>query len=120
LRRILTPEFVCWSEFHEEDKDNIQEKLIDLEARSMRDNLIFYGIAETQDENCETLVGTFITETLELAEMKNTRLDRAHRLGPPNDKKTRPIVAKFHYYQDREKIRMKSYEEVTKKNLKDF
>jgi prefoldin subunit 5 len=37
---------------HESDKENITEKLIDLESRSMRDNLLFYGIPEEEDENC--------------------------------------------------------------------
>ena len=37
--------------------ETVSDKLTDLEARSMRDNLIFYGLPEiNQDENCENIV----------------------------------------------------------------
>ena len=35
----------------------LESKMVDLESRSMRENLMFYGIAEGgEDENCEGLV----------------------------------------------------------------
>jgi hypothetical protein len=31
----------------------LTERHVDLQIRSMRDNVIFHGIAETEEENCE-------------------------------------------------------------------
>jgi DNA repair exonuclease SbcCD ATPase subunit len=81
----------------------LESKANDLEARSMRENLLFHGIAETNGENCETLVKSFITDTLNIKEQ--ITLDRAHRIGKPNSNGPRPIVAKFHSYRTRELVR---------------
>ena len=40
----------------EERRTQMEDKLTDLECRSMRDNLIFYGIPETAAEVCENKV----------------------------------------------------------------
>ena len=80
---------------------------------SMRDNLIFYGIRESgpgqnidaEQEKCDLLVKELIESKLDI-DATNITLDRAHRLGNrviPN--KPRPIIAKFHYYNDREQVR---------------
>ena len=101
------------NEFEEEveklktQNENLEAKTNDLEFRSLRENLLFHGIAETPNENCETLVQQFVTEKLEIAH--NIIIDRAHRLGKPRGK-TRPIVVKFHQYTDRELIRTKAAE----------
>ena len=83
---------------------NLEAKTNDLEARGLRENLLFHGIPETTGENCETLVKDFINEKLLI--MQNITLDRAHRLGKPRTGKTRPIVCKFHYYSERELVRI--------------
>ena len=93
----------------ENDRDRLKEKVLDGEFRSMRGNLIFYGIPETsqpeQPENCDTLVKSFINDQLNI-NGGNMLLDRAHRLGAPRtDGSSRPIVVKFHYYHDREAAR---------------
>ena len=49
---------------------------------------------------------------------KTFTFDRAHRLGGDNSKKPRPIVVKFHYFSEREKVRLKSYEQDSKDRLK--
>ena len=91
----------------------MKSKVSDCEYRSMRDNLIFYGIKrqhsqpnsmEQEPENCEDLVKNFIGNHLKI-DASNILFDRAHRLGNSLSKSTLPIVVKFHYYQDREKIR---------------
>ncbi|KAH3858813.1 hypothetical protein DPMN_101451 [Dreissena polymorpha] len=46
-------------EEYDSKEEAINEKLVDLESRSMRKNLMFYRIDETNDpanENCEALV----------------------------------------------------------------
>ena len=85
------------------ERDQLKTKLTDLEARSMRDNLMFYGLKETKDENCETLVKDFCTNKLEIEGAKLV-FDRVHRVGGNTAKKPRPIVAKFHYYSEREAV----------------
>ena len=103
--------------------EEIQDKFLDLESRSMRENLIFYGIQEPttnngtlQPENCDSLVKQFITEHLH-TDGNNIVLDRAHRLGGPKSRKPRPIVVKFHKYSDREDVRLKSYNATIKTSL---
>ncbi|KAH3779111.1 hypothetical protein DPMN_180590 [Dreissena polymorpha] len=73
---------------------------------------MFYGIDETNDpvnENSETLVKTLILDVLKI----NTQImvfDRVHRIGPKGNRRTRPIVAKVHSYNDRETVRQKSFD----------
>ena len=42
--------------------------------------------------------------------MYNLIFDRVHRTGLHDNTKIRPIVAKFHYYAERERIRQRSYD----------
>lgn len=87
----------------------MDKKLLDLEARSMRDNLMFYGIKEGGDaENCDNLVKTLMADVLHIRNAHDIMLDRVHRVGQKTGR-TRPIVAKFHYYTDRERVRQASY-----------
>ena len=41
------------------------------------------------------------------------KIDRAHRIGTPNSDKTRPIVAKFNFFQDKERIKRAAAEKLT-------
>ena len=89
----------------------LEDKSNDLEFRSLRENLLFHGIAEGPNENCEDLVHEFLTQTLEIGQM--VKIDRAHRLGKPKGR-VRPIVVKFHSYKDREMIRTTATEKSDK------
>lgn len=101
------------------DKEKCNEKITDLESRSMRENLIFYGIAETGNgEDCEALVKTLIQTTMGL-DTSTMQFDRVHRLGGDLAKKPRGIAAKFHYFKDREKVRKRSYDEDVKQKLRE-
>ena len=55
-------------------------KSIDLEARSRRNNLILWGLAENVNENCFVVIRDFIKNELDLNADK-MYLARAHRLG---------------------------------------
>ena len=75
-----------------EDLDEVDNRLsyieyraLDLEARSRRNNLCFFGFAESEKENCETKVRRFIYGKLSI---DNPRLviQRAHRLGATRGK----------------------------------
>ena len=88
----------------------MDEALLDIQWRSMRENLVFGGIKETftradQPEDCESILRTFLSEVMDLS--KYFEFDRVHRLGRfrPGNSRPRPIVAKFTFYRDKEFVR---------------
>lgn len=92
--------------------ESLDAKLTDLEPRSMRENLMFYGIAEGGDnEDCEQLVKGMCVDHLHMrGDYVHVMIfDRAHRVGQKSASKIRPIVVKFHYYSEREYVRQKSF-----------
>ena len=102
-------------EEYEKKGSKLNKKLLDLESRSMRENLVFHGLPESPNENCETMVKQFCHNKLALdeAEANAMILDRVHRIGRPEKQRpggARPIVAKFHRFSDREKIRELGFE----------
>lgn len=88
-------------------KRKVQDKLNDLEARSMRENLLFFGIEETQKKDCAAKVKAFCEEDLGLRHetIEDIVIDRAHWIGRIKVGSIRPVVVKFHRYTDRELIR---------------
>lgn len=75
---------------------------MDLETRSMRGDLLFYGIEEGGDgENCETEKKNFCKDVLKDTTADTFMLDRVHRLGQKKSSIPNPIVAKFHYPAER-------------------
>lgn len=76
--------------------------------RSLRENLLFFGIQERPGENCEELVADLIKTKLEID--NRIEFDRVHRIGQPFPGKVRPIVAKFHKYKERELVRNTAFE----------
>ena len=81
-------------------------KSIDLEARSRRNNLIFWGLVENREENCFALIRQFIKNELDL-DADNMYLARAHRLGPVKigyGLRKRPLIVNFRDYCDTEAI----------------
>ena len=103
----------------EERRTQMEDKLTDLECRSMRDNLIFYGIPETAAEDCENKVKELCKEKLGILNADTFVFDRVHRLGSEqNTRKPRPVVVKFHLYKEREIVRNKSFERETSDRLR--
>ena len=87
----------------EADNAALMNSVIDLKARSMRDNLLFYNLPENRDENTTEVVQNLLAEKLGLENAKNIKIDRSHRLGKKKsgESKPRPIVAKFNFHQDK-------------------
>ncbi|KAK3094866.1 hypothetical protein FSP39_007262 [Pinctada imbricata] len=88
-------------------RDELREDVLDLKCRSMRDNLLFYGIPEEDGEDCEESITELVSDKMKIR--KVVRFERVHRVGrrrvgnhrgPP-----RPIVAKFSSYKDRDLVR---------------
>ena len=106
-----------WDEVEEEtntlkaSNSKLESKMVDLESRSMRENLMFYGIAEGgEDENCEGLVKGVCRDVLKVTTADQMLFDRAHRVGRKYGTKVRPILVKFHYYNKRELVRKRSFD----------
>ena len=102
----------------EEESDRLNKldsKLLDLESRSMRENLLLFGIEEERgfrndnNEACIMKVQEFLRDNLEFEEgdIRQIEIDRAHRIGRKRDDTMRPMVVKFHSYVDREKVRLR-------------
>lgn len=77
----------------------LEKKTDDLEGRSKRNNLIFYGIArgknETNDQ-CEGKVRDLLIDRLDFT--TDVEFDRVHRLSAKPDS---PIVARCCFYRDK-------------------
>ncbi|KAK3107397.1 hypothetical protein FSP39_002575 [Pinctada imbricata] len=72
----------------------------------MRDNLLFSGIPEEEEEDCEETVKEFIRTDMRVR--KEIDFERVHRIGKyPTNPNSRPrtIVAKFSRFKDRELVR---------------
>ncbi|KAM3591288.1 uncharacterized protein V6R79_026160 [Siganus canaliculatus] len=75
--------------------------IVDMQSRSMRDNIIIHGLPETQKEtyqSTEQLVKSFMKNSLKMEkrEVDTHRFSRIHRIGHAEylRQKGRPIVAK--------------------------
>ena len=89
-----------------QNHENNDLKLIYLEARLMRDNLMLYGIPEGGDhEDCEMLVKELCETTLKMGQAYNLKFDQVHRVGTKAAAKVRQIVRKVHYYEQWEQVR---------------
>lgn len=88
----------------------ITESVLDMQCRSMRDNLLFFGIEEAQSgeqENCEDIITSLCASKLEIR--SEILIERAHRLGSKKNNKPHPIVVKFNRFPHREMVRKCSY-----------
>lgn len=93
--------------------ESMKKSLLDVQSRSMRENLLFFGIPEVSKENCIDLVKDFCVKELKIdTGVNKLQIDRAHRIGnkfTSGSGKPRPIVAKFHSFQEKENIRQQSF-----------
>ncbi|XP_020619744.1 protein unc-13 homolog C-like [Orbicella faveolata] len=84
------------------------EKLY-MEVYQRRENLRFYGIAESfhlSEENVKEVLIGFIQKELNISEADSFEYQRVHRIGKrdPSQEKPRPIIARFLRYSDRERV----------------
>lgn len=93
--------------FMRSDFENLNERHLDLQMRSMRDNLIFEGILETQEENTEEILKEFINSEMNITD--EPQFHRVHRMGRKTQGRPRPIVAKFVLHTEREKVRKAAF-----------
>ncbi|XP_069134363.1 uncharacterized protein [Argopecten irradians] len=102
------------------------DDIVDLKCRSMRNNLLFFGIDEqdgpdfdtvdtsgggrvrSPTEDCIAKIQTLARDTLLIPD--SLAIDSAHRIGEKGRGKTRPIVARFNsrYRQQKEEVKQRS------------
>lgn len=81
---------------------SLQEKIIDLENRSRRNNLRIDGIKENANESwedTEAKVKKVFTDTLGI--INNIKIERAHRTGPVKEERARTIVLRLLDFKDK-------------------
>ena len=74
------------------------EKIIDLQTRSMRENLVIQGIDEDDEETwskTQEKVVSFMKNDLKINNANKSMVDRAHRVGQKNARKPRNVVVKL-------------------------
>ncbi|XP_028409101.1 protein unc-13 homolog C-like [Dendronephthya gigantea] len=93
----------------ERNNNTLRDKVIDLQARSMRDNLLFFNMPENDKENTTEMIHELLETKMGMEDARNNvKIDRSHRIGrrKEGNRKPRPIVVKFNYHQDREFVRL--------------
>ncbi|KAH6933903.1 hypothetical protein HPB50_018684 [Hyalomma asiaticum] len=78
----------------------------DMECRSRRCNLVFYGLADKQTEtwrDSEELVMQHCKKIFDIT-IQTRDIERAHRLGAFKHGKNRPIIVKFAHFKDKDHI----------------
>ena len=90
--------------------NEIQDRTDNMEARSMKNNVIISGIEENVDESCTNKVNSFVANELELGEQLNFKV--AHRIG--NGKGDRPMVVRLKNQDEKSKI-FKNVKSLSKK-----
>ena len=111
----------------EKDVDMYAQKLrmlsyrsLDIESRSRRNNIVFWGITERLPYDCNQLIQNFMRDELFTDnpdfDPKEMCIERAHRLGSLRSEtyknKTdpkRPIIVRFRDYNDTELIMKQAY-----------
>ncbi len=97
------------------DNEMMRNKIVDLQARSMQDNLLFFNMPENDKENTTEMIHDLLENKIGIEDARSkVKIDRSHRVGcrRVGNNKPRPIVVKFNFHQDREYVRMNA------KNLK--
>ena len=93
----------------QEDRIRLLEyKSIDLEARSRRNNLLFYGLSESRNEVCKNIIGMFVYDKFQIT-IREADISRAHRVGQYNPRRDRPIMVAFQSYNTAEDIIKQGY-----------
>jgi len=90
----------------------MKETILDIQTRSMRDNLIFSGITENSPDDPEAMIRDFMQTQLKLQPdtVNQITFHRVHRLGTRSNKSPRPIIAKLEHYKHKELIKSKGKE----------
>ena len=87
-----------------EENRLLKEQIIANESQARRVNLVFTGVQEAKGEVCEETILHILAYAGFDFDIRS--FERAHRLGPYNKHKIRPIIVRFHHYLDRQSVWM--------------
>ena len=94
----------------------LTDDIVDLQSRSMRDNLLFFNFDELptpsarSEENCVAKILDFCINHLNIPDARESiKIDRANRIGIYDNTKKRPILVKFNCFQDKTSIKQCAY-----------
>ncbi|XP_045214329.1 uncharacterized protein LOC123564656 [Mercenaria mercenaria] len=97
-----------------QENNRLSEEMLDIQSRSMRDNLLFFNFEECKvpeerkAEDCRKKLLDFFATDLGIQEAQTSiKIDRAHRVGSYAIGKIRPIVGKFNSSVDKYDIKQK-------------
>ena len=103
----------------QKQNENLKEEIVDLQGRSMRDNLLFFGFEECRtsedraNEQCINKILQFCEAQLGIQNAKEkVKIDRAHRIGRFTNDSRRPIVVKCNFHQDKLLVKKQAYEKL--------
>lgn len=86
----------------ENNERSQQEKIVELEDRSRRNNLIVFGIEEKNNETNDDIRSKVLVDVFEeRLGVKVTTVERIHRLGRKQDGKIRPVIVRFFDYNEK-------------------
>jgi FtsZ-binding cell division protein ZapB len=89
----------------ERDNNTLRDKVVDIQARSKHENLLFFNMPESEGENTTEMIHHLLESKMEVEDARNkVKIDRSHRIGKKKTGNNRPrlIVVKFNYHQDRD------------------
>ena len=87
---------------HIDEINRSKDSILDLQCRSMKNNLIFTSISYSKFENCEQKLRNFLYEELEIE--YPVGFGNVHRFGKKGRNGARPIVARFIYRREFEDV----------------
>lgn len=104
------------------ENKQLKEMLLDIQSRSMRENLMFSGIPEVTInggiEDADKTIRDFMCKELKLPSptVQNIAFARVHRLGKKGGR-DRPIVARFERYKQKEMVKALGRQHLRKTNF---
>ena len=81
---------------------DLERKIDDLEARSKRNNLIFYGIPDKSGSSAEDCEETLKSVLKEKMGVQGVTFDRVHRIR--TNRTPQPMIARFTFYKERQRV----------------
>ena len=77
-----------------------EDKVAQIELYSRKNNLIFYGIRQDNEENCEAKIKSFFKEKMNL-ETEDMKFENCHRTP---GRKPQPLIVRFNWHKDRMRV----------------
>ena len=101
-------------------EEAMRQQLVDLEARSRRNNIRIFGAGEGEEEAFSSVtkfVESLLRTKLDLPESLDLKIQRCHRSKPqrpPSDQQPRSIIVNFQEFTTKELVLKEAWERTTK------